>query len=179
MSIPKAEIIIPPPPEDLGPIDAVEVGDRVAVLHTIETRDGPPGVSADTLIVAGFEDDAWQRRWVCVKGRDSKSRRGWLLSDHGARQYGMRREFLYYSANPKHIQLAKARYVREKAAADKAKAELDAKLILSRPIGLLLGDGWEDGGEHEGYHRSTSANALAELLTPAQLQTLAEWLSVA
>ncbi len=154
---------------DLGNVTAAPVGTEIAVLGTLK---GGPTVAAVLYTVT--VDEGW-RLLLRIQG-GSKTTGAIIKAKMGASPYFMLKKWFYYSANPAHVRLAKLKIKAAGRRADKKQAALDAKMLIARPIGEVLGDGEAYDGDGQSYQSSGIADTLAERLTTEQLQTLSGWL---
>ena len=155
-------------PFDLGDIANVKVGDFVAII----TREGE--IKPHIFVVAGVTD--W--RVLVRRPGETKTAGAWLVKNGGGCPLAMHDQSVmryYYTANPEHIARARERIIEVRAAEEKRKADHAAKMKLYRPVGLELGDGWN---EEDDCRYEPAAQTLAERLTEEQLRTLAGWLGV-
>jgi hypothetical protein len=121
------------------------------------------------------------KRWRYSYQNNSKKCAGWFpLTGHG--YYFMSKRNtpdFYYSANPKHIEKAKAFDKKSRINAEKAATEQNRKMELAIPIGDLLKTEYYDS--EECYHLDTTIDITEELvkrLTDDQIITLKGWLGV-
>lgn len=152
-------------------LENVKVGDEIVSISRADNG----GLSVGSSVFHVHAREGWR---VILRNEKDKTHGAWQTKNGGGCPWAMHGQHImryYYSANPEHVAQARRNARAIKAAEEARKAAFEAQMILARPLGYELGDGWD---VQESCHRSTAAQTLAEKLTPEQMRTLAGWLGV-
>lgn len=156
-------------------LDGIKPGDEIVSISRADN--GGLFIRPHVFHVHALE--SWR---VLVRREDGKTCDAWQTKNGGGSPWAMHGQHImryYYSANPEHVAQARrnARVIKE--AEEARKAAFEAQMVIARPIGEALGDGWQSGSNGgDDFQSSTAAQTLAERLTPDQMRTLAGWLGV-
>jgi len=156
-------------------LDGIKVGDEIVSIS--RAPNGGLQVVSRVFRVSAIEN--WR---VIIRNEDGKTHGAWQTKNSGGCAYAMHPQHVmryYYSANPEHIARTRRQIRTEKEKAEAMKAAFDAQMVIARPIGATLGDGWESGSNGgDDFYSERAALELASRLTPDQMRTLAGWLGV-
>lgn len=160
---------------DLGPIESVEIGSKVALLAPNKQGDG---IEIATTVYSVTEIT---ERLVRVRATGGDRGCGhWLRKNGGGFPYAMHSERImrgYFSANPEHIAAARRRAKEEAEEAKRQREERARLLEFAKPLGEALGDVWAEWDDNQGYCDGV-AQILIDKLTPEQMKMLAGWMGV-
>lgn len=169
----KPHPVTPPPPAslDLGNLSALQPGAEVV---SVTLDGGKLEVGRVRFVHSIKEGDAYP-----VKVRNPE--RAHFSDAYKVTGEGVRTIFCgdrWLSANPEHIARSKAEAEAARIAEEAKQAAFNKLLEQAKPIGEVLGDGWQDDNDGGSHYSTAIAHELAERLTSEQLATLAGWLGV-
>lgn len=157
-------------------LEGVKVGDEIVSIFRAENGGG---FSVTPHVFHVHAHEGWR---VILRNEKGKTHGAWQTKNGGGCPWAMHGQHImryYYSANPAHVAQARRDARAIKAAEETRKAAFEAQMVIARPIGEALGDGWQSGSNGEDdFQSSTAAQTLAERLTPEQMRTLAGWLGM-